>query len=164
VPPAIPISDHRQNEIFGRHAARPLPLISIFIVFDLKLRQALGSQHVFRFRWCDSNASAPNAPCVTCGCRRKQSLSRLRDAKLWPDDVMILDSYYAGRKDVRRAPGNCARALRTGQCVRVENGEQTVLRGNRMVHHGKGKLRLANFAPRGFQSRKGLRRSAFVDQ
>src|SRR5580700_1494360 len=33
-----------------------------------------------------------------------------------------------------------------------------------MIHHRKRKLRLPNFSPRSFQSRKSLRRSAFVDQ
>src|SRR6202046_298744 len=89
----------------------------------------------------------------------------LRDAKLRPDDVhnaLILAVHVEKMHAVLLAIAR--QRFELPQRVGIENGEQTVLRGHRMIHHGKSKLRLPDFPPGGFQPRKSLWRSAFVDQ
>ena len=160
------LADDRQNEIFRCHAARPLAVNFNFHRLGFELRQTLGGEHVLNFASADSKRE--RAECAVRGrvaVAANNCLSRLRDAKLRPDDVndpLILTVQVEKMHAVLLAIAR--ERFELAQCVRVENREQAVLRGNRMVHHRKGKLRLANFAPRGFQSRKGLRRSAFVDQ
>ena len=92
------LPDDRQNEIFGRHATRPLAVNFNLHRLGFELRQALGSQHVLNFAGADSKCE--RAECAVRGrvaVAADDRLSRLRDAELRPDDVNDSCLLYTSR-------------------------------------------------------------------
>ena len=149
VPPPMPIFPMMARMMsFAVTPLGRLPCTTNVHSFRFALHEALRGEHVLHFAGADAEGQrAERAVRGGVAVSANDGLAGLRDSEFGTDDVHdALIACCSCRTGARRFRGNCARALQIALGVVVENGQGAVGGGDRVVHHGEGEVRAADFA------------------
>ena len=159
-------SDQRENQVLGRNSFRPFAVEAHQRRLRFRLREALRRQHVLDLARADAESqSAERAVRRSMAVPAHDGQSGLRNAEFRPDNMhdALIAAVHVEESNARLF-AIARQRFELPRSVRVENRQSAILRRHRVIHHRKRKVRSPDLAPRSLQSRKSLRRSAFMNQ
>ena len=160
------LADQRQHQILRRNAARALAAKHHVHGLRAALLQALRGQHVLDLAAADAEGQrAERAVRRSVAVAADDGQAGLRDSEFGADDVhdALVAAEQIEQNDAVALAGGFER-IELRARVMVQDGQGTVLGGDRVVHHGEGQVGAANLAAVGLETRKSLRRGDLVDQ
>ena len=167
VPPAMPILPMMARMMsFAETPLAPLAVHHNAHRLGFILREALRGQHVFDFAGADAEGQrAEGAVRGRVAIAAHNCLARLRDAEFRADHVhdALVMAEHVEQRDAELA-AIALEGLELPVRGRIQNRQIAILRGDGMIHDGKREIGTPHRPSRRFQSGKGLRGSAFVNQ